>query len=59
MGLKEAKYNTSDLILWLDGSKRDAEGVEIAELEKSLRFFGCNLCKIPLRKNKEIWNVKL
>lgn len=54
MGLKEAKYNTSDLILWLDGSTRDAEGVEIAELEKSLRFFGCNLCKIPLRKNKEI-----
>lgn len=54
MRLKEAKYDTSDLILWLNGSKKDTEEVGRAELGKSLWFFGYNVCKISLEKNKEI-----
>lgn len=59
MALKEAKEDTSDLILWSDGSKGDAGGAGAAVVWKSSRSFGWNVCKISLGKNKEIWDAEL
>ena len=59
IALKEAKEDTSDLILWSDGSRGDAGGAGAAVVWKSPRLFGWNVCKISLGKNKEIWDAEL
>lgn len=59
MAIKEAREHTSDLILWSDGSKGDAGGADAAVVCKSPWSYAWNICKISLRKNKEILDVEL
>jgi len=59
MAMKEAKEDTSDLILWSDGSKGDAGGAGAAVTWKSLRSSSWNVRKISLGKNKEILDAEL
>ena len=55
VAIKEAK---EDMILWSDGSKREAEGAGAAVSWKSFLSYGWNTCKISLGKNKEILDAE-
>ena len=59
VAIKEAKEDTSDLILWSDGSKGEAGGAGAAVAWKSCLSYGWNTCKISLGKNKEILDAEL
>ena len=59
VAIKQPKEDISDLILWSDGSKREAGGASAAVAWKSFPSYGWNTCKISLGKNKEILDAEL
>ncbi len=59
IAIKQAKEDMSGLILWSDGSKREAGGACAAVAWKSFLSYGWNTCKISLGKSKEILDAEL
>ncbi len=59
VAIKEAKEDTSDLILWSDGSKGETGGAGAAVVWKDYLSYGWSTCKISLGKNKEILDAEL
>lgn len=56
--IDEAQKDILDLALWSNKSKAES-GIGAVVVWKNTPTYECNICKIFLRKNKEIFNIKL